>query len=770
MHSLPPPAPAGSFVVSGGQGREDGLSGSYDKYTAAVNGPSHMAAVVPTSGPAPGPDVRFVLRTLGAVALLLPDGRTALGPGVPLALLAYLLASPGRRARREHLAATFWSNSDSVRARQALRKNLSRLRHVLGEDAFEDQGSEVRAQVPVQYDRDAFLEMVGRGDLTSAVALYRGPFFPEFGSPGAAEFEHWVEAERERLRILFLQGVDTVVRAGLDRGQPREVLALVQRAVAEAPESESASRLLLEVHLAARDPAGAALEAARISRVLGTEGRRPEPATARLIGRITEEKPGEPADPDPMLEPELVGREREFHRLLRAWHTAAGGRGVVLRVEGRAGVGKTRLLREVVARIEMLGGRTVMVRARPGERDVAFALAADLALALAQLPGARGISPRAAEWLVGLHPGLGSVFPAVGPAPSAPDRLHQVALAMGELAAAVSDDGPVAVLIDDMHWADEASVRVAGLVAPRLRDAAALLVTAGRPGGNTAPGGEVERILLAPLTLSDVEALLAGIAAFMEPSLGRRLAAGIHAASGGLPMFVLETLHLASEQGLVTRVEGAWSVTDPDGVTRWLESLRPVEGRLASLSTPARQVLLTLAATGAPVAPGDIAAAVGTGNLSPATIAELERRGYLALRDDRWDLAHDEIGETVVRLASEQDRVQAHAALGRALLRHGPDHTRHVRRAARHLVLGQAEDDLARLFRRWVQDARARGDLAPARSLAGEMLGGAGGPDVVKRLIRALPWHLRFPVMGVLLARLIRPGTAETPPSGGSVE
>ena len=701
-----------------------------------------------------GAGSRFKLRTLGAVALLYPDGHPALGPGVPLAFLTYLHASPGRRARREHLAAVFWSNSDTAHARQALRKNLSRLRGVLGEAAFEDLGSEVRVTTAVTSDREEFLEAISRGDPARATGLYGGAFFPEFGSPGAVEFEHWAEAERERLRILFLQAAEGAIRAGLDRAQAREVLDLALRVRGEAPDSESASRLLLEVYLATRDRHGAAIEADRIAGRLREEGRRPEPATARILQLVREGSIPEPPESETGIHAELVGREREFHLLLRAWHSVARGLARYVHVEGKAGIGKTRLLDEVADRIQTLGGRVVRARGKPGERTLDFAFAADLARELAELPGAKGVSARSASLLVGLHPALGSIFPGAAAEPGDPERLQQRALAFGDLVTAVSENGRIALLLDDVHWVDSFSAQLLGAALARLSDASALVLTAGRPGSAAGLGGrEGERVLLSPLPLAETESLLASIAAFPTPASGRRFAVAVHQATSGSPLLILETIQLALEHGRLERLAGSWRMPDEDSLITWLPTLRPVEERLGSLSTPARRLLLTLAATGAPLAQGDLEGALGSGIVSTDTVADLERRGYLAVRENRWDLAHDEVGDAIVRLASAGERERAHAALGRALLERGIQEARQARRAARHLVMGRADSDLARLFRAWVLIARRRGEWASAAALARELLGELSSPAAVTILVRELPWVLRYPTIGRVLLR-----------------
>jgi DNA-binding SARP family transcriptional activator len=686
----------------------------------------------------------FRLITLGRVSLVGSDGHEVLGAGVPLALLTYVHCSPGQTTGRDHLTGVFWATSDQGRARQALRQNLTRLRGILGPDAFQDEGSDFHLATPIVSDYGEFLDAVARQDYESAVANYGGPFFPEFGSPGAAEFEHWVDAERQRLHLLFLRVGEHLVRRALDRGRAREGADLASRLVRDAPDSEVMRRLLLEVRIATADGVGARVEADALVSWLKEEGRAPEPATARLIRMAQDVQPaGDDGQPG-MLRSDLVGREREFHRLVAAWREAARGPVRHLHLEGRPGLGKTRLLEELSGRVRTLGGKVVSLRAQPGERHVELTSVADLVRALCDLPGAKAISEQSAALIVGLHPALGSVFPGVKGGPSEREGIHPYALALADLVTAVAEESPLALLLDDAHWMDEASSRIAAMALTRLGNAPVLVVTAGRPGASPL-GAETTRILLGALSLADTESLLASLAAFHEPSVARQVAAALHLASGGIPLLVLETLQFALDEGQLQRVDGLWQIPDVEGCVAWVGRRNALEARLESLTTNARTVLLTLAATGVPLARQDLERARLPGTVSPVTLAELERRGYITLRGDRCELAHDEIGDAVLRLGGDTDHRAAHVALGRALVAGDEEDLVTMRRAARHLRAGEEQGDLRRLFVRWTRAARRRGDHAPAADLAGDLLGANATNDQIGALVRALPVLLRWP-------------------------
>jgi hypothetical protein len=620
------------------------------------------------------------------------------------------------------------------------------LRSVLGDDAFEDRDGDVRVSAALHCDREAFLSAIEALDFSGAVELYSGPFFPSEASAGVAGFEHWADAERERLRASFLKAGESLVRQALDRAQPTKVVALAQRLSVEAPAVERIRRLLIEVLYANRDQAASMVEADRLLEDLREDGRAPDSLTAGLIRLVREgiPDPGEEREPAGIVAA-LVGRDREFHAVISEWRAASAGPGRQVHVEGRAGIGKTRLLDELALRLRALGGRVACLRARAGDRSLAGAFAADLVRELCELPGARAIAPQSAAVLVSLHPAIGALFSNVAPDVSSENPAARRALAIADLVSAVAEEAPIAIFIDDAHWMDDESRQAVEAVPGRLAGARVLWLTAGRPGA--APrtlGADSKVLLLAPLSLADTEQLLSGLAAFQDTALGRRVSAGLHRATGGSPLFILESIQLALDEGRLMRVDGTWKVPDVEGLVAWLGERNALEARLGSLSTTARRLLLTLAATGVALRPVDIERAAQSGVLSGDTFAELERRGYVAPKGERWDLAHDEIGEALLRAAPQAEQQAAHAALGRALAERWDGDPIVARRAARHLVEGGAEADLARLFRDWVKSARDRDDWVDAARLGKELLGDLATPATTASLVGALPKGLRW--------------------------
>jgi hypothetical protein len=571
--------------------------------------------------------------------------------------------------------------------------------------------------------------------------IYRGHFLPDFAVPGGLEFEHWADAERTRLRLMFLRAAESVVRASLSTGHVRDARELAIRVRDGNLQSEAAWRLHLETLVAGHDIVGALAEAERLLTVLRQDGRTPDPATRALL-RAIQQDPEQVAAPATGLAAELVGREREFAAIVEAWDTARGGRTMRLHVTAPAGLGKTRLLLDVQARIAASGGHCVYARANPGERAVPFAFAAELAAGLAQLGGAKGISPASASALVALNPALSSVYSQPADGAVDDEAARRRTLALTELVRALAEDAPLAVLVDDLHWVDLPSRHALDAVAGRLGPERVLLVTAARAVPGVEQPREAPLVPLLPLSLEQVTALLVSLAALRD-DLPEGFAQLVLDASGGSPLLALESLQAAIDAGLLELHDGAWRSPDSKALAERLSHGSAVRDRVALLERNLGWLLLLLATGGVPVSSDALAAAAGR---SPeavnADLLDLERRGFVQRVVDGWEPAHDAIGEAATAQASPEARRAAAAALGGALVR-DPDPPRHlVARAAQLLAQGD-EPALHELFRRWVQVRRRGGDRRRPAALAGDLLG-EGGSARTRALERSLPLHIRL--------------------------
>src|SRR5512146_3299913 len=342
------------------------------------------------------------LRSLGDPSLFAPgpDGEdTLLDLGKPVALITYLACAPGCTAAREHLVDLLWSDLDRDAGRHGLRQALWHIRKRVGEGFVVAERESVTLVGALHFDRDEFLSAADKGDLECVAARYRGEFFSGFAAPGSGEFERWADVERARLRSLFERCIERLARRCLHEGRSREAVELAKRARDVEPLRQAGWNLLLEAQLAASDTLGAAVEADALERLLLEQELECEPGTRALLKQARRSSPTiDSAKTAPaVLVAELVGREREFAALLDAWNAVRVGRPLAFRVVAPAGLGKSRLLMDVVSRLRSMRARPIYVRANAGAREVPYSLASDVASSLAELPGARAISPSAAH-------------------------------------------------------------------------------------------------------------------------------------------------------------------------------------------------------------------------------------------------------------------------------------------------------------------------------------------------------------------------------------
>ena len=173
-------------------------------------------------GPTTTPRHTLELRTLGR-ATLCRDGAEAediVHQSKRFALLVYLaVAAPGGFHRRDTILSLFWPDLSEKRARNALNKALHFLRFHLGSEVVESRGSvEVGLKADsVWCDAVAYQEAYEGGRLGEAVELYGGPFLEGFHVSEAAEFEHWVDRQREHFEQRYSAALQELALAAADR-------------------------------------------------------------------------------------------------------------------------------------------------------------------------------------------------------------------------------------------------------------------------------------------------------------------------------------------------------------------------------------------------------------------------------------------------------------------------------------------------------------------------------------------------------------------------
>lgn len=251
------------------------------------------AARAVTSGQVQGDgDPTLLLRVLGGLDLSGEGGRDASVLRQPkrVALLAYLAVGPeGGFKRRDSLIGLFWPDADSEGARHSLRQALYVLRKGIGAEALRARGDEEVGIDPgvLACDAARFEILARSGQSAAAMEEYGGDLLPGFYVDDAPEFEHWLAAERVRLRRLAAQLCWNLVEEAVQGGDVTEAPRWARRAVDLDPFDEAALHRLIELLDALGDRAGALAAFDYFARRLAEEyAAVPSPETMALVQRV----------------------------------------------------------------------------------------------------------------------------------------------------------------------------------------------------------------------------------------------------------------------------------------------------------------------------------------------------------------------------------------------------------------------------------------------------------------------------------------------------
>jgi DNA-binding SARP family transcriptional activator/TolB-like protein len=232
----------------------------------------------------------FSLKLFGGVALTGEDGPVT-GPASQrrrIALLSLLAAAPDAGVSREKLIGFLWPDTGSEQARRFLADSLYAIRKALGQEAILARGDNLVLNPGViRSDLAEFRQALGRGDRNAAVGLYQGPFVDGFFVPDVLEFEHWIDAERERCARDFANTLEALAEEREAEGNPGGAVEWWRRLAAHDPCSSRVALRLMQALDAAGDPGGA-LQHARVHAALLREALDldPDPAVIELAERL----------------------------------------------------------------------------------------------------------------------------------------------------------------------------------------------------------------------------------------------------------------------------------------------------------------------------------------------------------------------------------------------------------------------------------------------------------------------------------------------------
>jgi DNA-binding SARP family transcriptional activator len=517
-------------------------------------------------------------------------------------LLAYLAMHRDQTLSREQIATLMWSDKDESSARRNLRQVLYSLRAAfadvdLGADllAGEAQMVGLHPDLDIWVDVTDFEQAIEGGleggepnsqQLGRAARLYVGDFLSGFFVRDCPPFEEWLVTTQERLRESALETFHTLVTSCLQRGESRMGIHYARRLLAIDPLSERAHRQLMRLYAQSSRRTRALAQFEELRNLLNQElGVEPLAETTALYQSILlEELPEEERTEEPIgpLIP-LAGRSEELAELQESWQqTLADGARLVL-VSGETGIGKTRLVKTCIDTASSQR-KTLVVRGRAYEAAPALAYgpwSEIVTTVFADLMPDEDLDPetidiRTISDLALLAPQLGALDPELLGGRLRPAEADFVRLpeSMEALLTALvgerpSGPNPVIVLLSDLHWADQESLDLLQLLAPRLADLPILLIATidSSAAGlrhplltdpRLDPGLPVDRLeleRLAPEAVAEIAEAL--VPARQAP----RLAEYLNDWTGGLPLAVTELINYLWDEGvLIVHQPGGWSM------------------------------------------------------------------------------------------------------------------------------------------------------------------------------------------------------------------
>ena len=395
----------------------------------------------------------------------------------------------------------------------------------------------------------------------------------------------------------------------------------------------------------------------------------------------------------PLLCAELIGRGPELAEIGRLLEQVRAGCGRVVVISEEAGVGKSRLIREL--RQQAMGFRVAQGSCFPTDAASPYALVLELIRSLV------GESPEN-EMLAALGPLVPLLYPLLPDLiPAPPERVplptvesqqakRRLEALLAQFFLGRAEGAPLLLIVEDLHWSDPSSLDFLSYLARRGTAAPLLLAATYRPEEVETPLGEwlsglarerlVSELPLDPLSRLEVESMLATI--FDEPHTShdrRRLLHGelleaLFALTEGNPFFIEETLSALLVAGDIFPVGERWNRREAGSLSIPRSVQDAVQRRAAGLSASTRHILTLAAVAGRQF---DFELLQQLTGYSESELLESMKELVAAqlvteTSDDQFAFRHALTREAIYTQLLSRERRRLHLAIGEALEQAAP--------------------------------------------------------------------------------------------------